>query len=107
MRYAVSPRRETGHLPATRAVPRANVDVGSVSIKHGGEPLGLTSVLLRMGARAVVASVAPLRDEVAVRVMPALHRGLRDGLRPGEALARAVADEPEPVPLVCFGPLVL
>ncbi|MFE5293602.1 CHAT domain-containing protein [Isoptericola sp. NPDC056618] len=82
-------------------------DVGSVSIKHGGEPLGLTSVLLRMGARAVVASVAPLRDEVAVRVMPALHRGLRDGLRPGEALARAVADEPEPVPLVCFGPLVL
>lgn len=82
-------------------------DVGSVSIKHGGEPLGLTSVLLRMGARAVVASVAPLRDEVAVRVMPALHRGLRDGLRPGAALARAVADEPEPVPLVCFGPLVL
>ncbi|MFI2103690.1 CHAT domain-containing protein [Isoptericola sp. NPDC019693] len=82
-------------------------DVGSVSIKHGGEPLGLTSVLLRMGARAVIASVAPLRDEVAVRVMPALHRGLREGLRPGEALARAVADEPEPVPLVCFGPLVL
>jgi tetratricopeptide (TPR) repeat protein len=82
-------------------------DVGSASIRHGGEPLGLTSVLLRMGARAVIASVAPLRDDVAVRVMPALHRGLRDGLRPGEALARAVADEPEPVPLVCFGPLVL
>ena len=82
-------------------------DVGSASIRHGGEPLGLTSVLLRMGARAVIASVAPLRDDVAVRVMPALHEGLRDGLRPGEALARAVAEEPEPVPLVCFGPLVL
>lgn len=82
-------------------------DVGSVSIRHGGEPLGLTSVLLRMGARAVIAAVAPLRDDVAVRVMPALHDGLRAGLRPGEALARAVADEPEPVPLVCFGPLVL
>ena len=82
-------------------------DVGSASIRHGGEPLGLTSVLLRMGARAVIAAVAPLRDDVAVRVMPVLHQGLRDGLRPGEALARAVADEPEPVPLVCFGPLVL
>ncbi|MFE5336343.1 CHAT domain-containing protein [Isoptericola sp. NPDC056573] len=82
-------------------------DVGSASIRHGGEPLGLTSVLLRMGARAVIAAVAPLRDDVAVRVMPVLHQGLRDGLRPGAALARAVADEPEPVPLVCFGPLVL
>ena len=82
-------------------------DVGSASIRYGGEPLGLTSVLLRMGARAVIAAVAPLRDDVAVRVMPALHEGLRDGLRPGAALARAVADEPEPVPLVCFGPLVL
>jgi tetratricopeptide (TPR) repeat protein len=82
-------------------------DVGGVSVRQGGEPLGLTSVLLRMGARAVVASVAPLRDDVAVRVMPALHSALRDGLRPGQALARAVADEPEPVPLVCFGPLVL
>jgi tetratricopeptide (TPR) repeat protein len=80
-------------------------DVGSASIRHGGEPLGLTSVLLRMGARAVIASVAPLRDDVAVRVMPVLHAGLRDGLRPGEALARAVDAETEPVPLVCFGPL--
>jgi hypothetical protein len=55
----------------------------------------------------VIAAVAPLRDDVAVRVMPALHTALRDGLRPGRALARAVADEPEPVPLVCFGPLFL
>ncbi|MFD6177922.1 MULTISPECIES: CHAT domain-containing protein [unclassified Isoptericola] len=92
----------------TRAVMVLSAcDVGSASIRQGGEPLGLTSVLLRMGARAVIASVAPLRDDVAVRVMPVLHVGLRDGLRPGEALARAVADEPEPVPLVCFGPLVL
>ncbi|MGH8964349.1 MAG: CHAT domain-containing protein, partial [Actinomycetes bacterium] len=62
-------------------------DVGSATIKHGGEPLGLTSVLLRMGAHAVIAAVAPLRDDVAVRVMPALHEGLRRGLRPGAALA--------------------
>jgi len=82
-------------------------EVGLSTPRVGGESLGLTSVLLRLGARAVVASVAPLRDDVAARVMPALHAELRDGAMPGTALARAVADEPEPVPLVCFGPLVL
>jgi tetratricopeptide (TPR) repeat protein len=82
-------------------------EVGRSTSRVGGEPLGLTSVLLRHGASAVIAAVAPLRDDVAVRVMPALHTALRDGLRPGRALARAVADEPEPVPLVCFGPLFL
>ncbi len=99
---------ELDGLDLTRSVVVLSAcDVGAVSVRHGGEPLGLTSVLLRMGARAVVASVAPLRDDVAVRVMPALHGALRDGVPPGEALARAVASEPEPVPLVCFGPLVL
>ncbi len=99
---------ELDGLDLTRSVVVLSAcDVGGVSVRHGGEPLGLTSVLLRMGARAVVASVAPLRDDVAVRVMPALHGALRDGVPPGEALARAVAAEPEPVPLVCFGPLVL
>ncbi|MCB7136789.1 CHAT domain-containing protein [Cellulosimicrobium marinum] len=82
-------------------------EVGLSTPRIGGESLGLTSVLLRLGARAVIASVAPLRDDVAARVMPALHAELRDGVMPGTALARAVADEPEPVPLVCFGPLVL
>ncbi|WP_454041296.1 CHAT domain-containing protein [Cellulosimicrobium sp. Marseille-Q8652] len=82
-------------------------EVGLSTPRIGGESLGLTSVLLRLGARAVVASIAPLRDDVAARVMPALHAELRDGAMPGSALARAVADEPEPVPLVCFGPLAL
>jgi len=82
-------------------------EVGLSSPRIGGESLGLTSVLLRLGARAVIASVAPLRDDVAARVMPAFHTELRDGAMPGTALARAIADETEPVPLVCFGPLVL
>ncbi len=83
-------------------------EVGLSTPRIGGESLGLTSVLLRLGARAVIASVAPLRDDVvAARVMPSLHAELRDGAMPGTALARAVADEPEPVPLVCFGPLAL
>ncbi|GAA1974860.1 CHAT domain-containing protein [Isoptericola halotolerans] len=80
-------------------------EVGRSSSRIGGEPLGLTSVLLRLGARAVVAAVAPLRDDVAARVMPRLHRELRDGADAATALARAVRPEPEPVPLVCFGPL--
>ncbi|PRZ07080.1 CHAT domain-containing protein [Isoptericola sp. CG 20/1183] len=82
-------------------------EVGRASTRVGGEPLGLTSVLLRLGARAVVAAVAPLRDDVAVRVMPRLHASLREGLEPAAALAHALADEVEPVPLVCFGPMPL
>lgn len=82
-------------------------EVGRSTPRIGGEPLGLTSVLLRLGSNAVVASVGPLRDDVAARVMPLLHERLRGGLSPGEALAQAVADEPEPVPLVCFGPLAV
>ncbi|MNW57624.1 CHAT domain protein [compost metagenome] len=82
-------------------------EAGLSSVRIGGEPLGLTSVLLRLGARAVVASVAPLRDDVAARVMPEFHGELRAGATPGEALATAVASEDEPVPLVCFGPLAL
>src|SRR5690606_22146653 len=82
-------------------------EVGLSTPRIGGEALGLTSVLLRLGARAVGASVAPLRDDVAARAMPAPHPELRDGAMPGTALGGAVADGPEPVPLVCFGPLVL
>jgi hypothetical protein len=80
-------------------------EVGRASTRVGGEPLGLKSVLLRLGARAVIASVAPLRDDVAARVMPRLHAALVAGVPPSRALAVAVADEPEPVPLVCYGPV--
>lgn len=82
-------------------------EAGLSSIRTGGEALGMTAVLLRLGVSAVIASVAPLRDDVAARVMPAFHEMLRDGATPGDALARAVADDPEPTPLVCFGPLNL
>ncbi|TGJ95088.1 hypothetical protein DLJ96_15770, partial [Actinotalea fermentans ATCC 43279 = JCM 9966 = DSM 3133] len=82
-------------------------EAGLSTVRIGGEPLGLTSVLLRLGAAAVVSSVAPLRDDVAARVMPEFHGRLRAGATPGDALAAAVASEDEPVPLVCFGPLAL
>ncbi|GAB2452046.1 CHAT domain-containing protein [Xylanimonas ulmi] len=82
-------------------------ELGRSTLDVGGEALGFASVLLRHGASAVVAAVAPLRDEAAVRVMPRLHAALREGLRPAAALAAATAPEPEPAPLVCFGPLAL
>jgi tetratricopeptide (TPR) repeat protein len=80
-------------------------EVGGSSQVVGGEVLGLTSVLLRHGARAVVAAVAPLSDAVAARVMPRFHAHLRATDDPEAALAAALADEPEPAPLVCFGSL--
>jgi hypothetical protein len=39
--------------------------------------------------------------------MPRLHGALREGLLPGAALAAATGGEPGPVPLVCFGPMIV
>ncbi|MFJ3403491.1 CHAT domain-containing protein [Promicromonospora sp. NPDC090134] len=80
----------------------SSCEVGGSSQVLGGELLGLTSVLLRLGARAVIASVAKLSDELAARVMPRLHAHLRESDDPEAALAAALRDVAEPVPLVCF-----
>ncbi|MCP2264757.1 CHAT domain-containing protein [Promicromonospora thailandica] len=80
----------------------SSCEVGGSTQVLGGELLGLTSVLLRLGARAVIASVAKLSDELAARVMPRLHAHLRETDDPEAALAAALADVAEPVPLVCF-----
>jgi len=79
-------------------------EVGRATVRPGGEVLGLASVLLRLGAGAVVAALAPLRDDVAAQVMPALHRQLTSGTSPASALAAACASAREPVPLACFAP---
>jgi tetratricopeptide (TPR) repeat protein len=80
----------------------SSCEVGGSTQVLGGEVLGLTSVLLRLGARAVIASVAKLSDELAGRVMPRLHAHLRDSDDPEAALAAALTEVEEPVPLVCF-----
>ncbi|ROS76768.1 CHAT domain-containing protein [Cellulomonas sp. PhB143] len=95
---------ETADLEGATVVLSA-CEVGRTTTRAGGEPLGLTSVLLRHGVRAVVAAVAPLRDDLAAAVMPVLHAHLRAGTAPAGALAAAVASVDEPVPLVAFGPL--
>ncbi|MBA8811422.1 CHAT domain-containing protein [Promicromonospora sukumoe] len=88
-------------LPGS-VVVLSSCEVGGSSQVLGGELLGLTSVLLRLGARAVIASVAKLSDELAARVMPRLHAHLRETDDPEAALAAALRDVAEPVPLVCF-----
>ena len=83
----------------------AACEVGRATARPGGEVLGLASVLLRLGAGAVVAPLAPLRDEVAADVMPRLHARVREGLDPASALTAACSGLDEPVALACFGPL--
>ncbi|BDZ41214.1 CHAT domain-containing protein [Paraoerskovia sediminicola] len=80
-------------------------EVGRSTRRVGGEVLGLKSAFLRLGASAVIAAVAPLRDDVAAAVMPELHGRLAAGDVPDVALAAALPASVEPVPLVCFGPL--
>ncbi|WP_024286948.1 CHAT domain-containing protein [Cellulomonas sp. KRMCY2] len=92
---------EGSSLPGSLVVLSA-CEVGRATVRPGGEVLGLASVLLRLGAGAVVAALAPLRDDVAEAVMPTMHRSLRDGLPPPAALAAACSSIDEPVPLSCF-----
>lgn len=82
-------------------------EVGRSSVRPGGEALGLASVLLRTGVGCVVAAIAPLPDETALRVMTRLHGLLRAGVPVADALAVATSEgsatDGTLVPLVCLG----
>lgn len=88
-------------LPGSLVVLSA-CELGSATPLAGGEALGLAAALVRLGAHAVVAAVAPLRDDVAAAVMPALHAALAAGVPAPRALAEACARTDELVPLVCL-----
>ncbi len=81
-------------------------ELGRATVRPGGEVLGLASALLRLGADGVVASLAPLRDDVAAVVMPVLHSLVAAGVAPVEALAVACSGPGEPVPLAYFASAV-
>lgn len=85
----------------------SSCEVGRASIRAGGEALGLASVLLRTGVGCVVAALAPLPDETALRVMTRTHALLRDEVPIATAVATATQEDREAtgalVPLVCFG----
>jgi CHAT domain len=80
----------------------------AVSDTHpGDELLGFAAALLDMGARTIIASVMPVHDALAKRLMLDLHRRLIAGLTPAAALAEAQAAlsarEPAPNGFVCLG----
>jgi len=74
-------------------------DSGFTETHPGDELMGLSSALLSMGTRSVIASVGLVPDSDATKdLMVALHRGLVSGLSPSEALHRAqmeAAETPE------------
>jgi tetratricopeptide (TPR) repeat protein len=77
-------------------------DLGLATERPGDELLGMTAVLLHGGARCVVAAVARVSDEAAREVTVRYHTGLRRGLAPAQALARATEHRLD-APFVCFG----
>ena len=78
-------------------------ELGLATVRPGDEALGLTSVLLRLGTRSVVAGVARIADDLAAETMSAYHHLLVSGRDSATALAEASALAARPVPLVGFG----
>ena len=79
-------------------------ELGRSVAGSGREALGMTVAWLHAGARCVIASPAPISDDVACEVLERTHTALARGATPSAALAEGIARNPsEPVPLVCFG----
>jgi hypothetical protein len=80
-------------------------ELGLATVRPGDEALGLTSVLLHLGSKSVVAGVARVGDEIAAETMTAYHRALAGGADSAAALATALArnDADHPAPFVNFG----
>jgi CHAT domain-containing protein len=70
--------------------------------RPGDELLGVAAALLGMGTRTIVASVVPVPDEAARRLMLDFHRRLVSGASSAAALAEAQAAE-EMAGFVCLG----
>lgn len=78
-------------------------ELGLATVRPGDEALGLTSVLLHLGTRSVVAGVARVGDDLAADTMIEYHRRLAKGADSASALADAISQQADPVPFVCFG----
>jgi CHAT domain len=81
-------------------------ELGLSTLRPGNEALGLTSVLLHLGARSVLAGVGRVADDVAAEVMEHTHQLMAAGVDSATALARAqvaVSRNDAPAPFVCFG----
>ena len=67
-------------------------ELGLATVRPGDEALGLTSVLLHLGTRCVVAGVARVGDEAAAETMADYHARLAGGADSAAALAAALAE---------------
>jgi CHAT domain-containing protein len=67
-------------------------DLGTSDARPGDELLGFAAALIGMGTRTIIASLVPVPDSGAKRLMIALHRHLLDGDSPSVALAKAQAE---------------
>jgi tetratricopeptide (TPR) repeat protein len=73
----------------------------ALSYRHAGdELLGFSAAMLAMGTRAIVASVVPVPDAAARRLMVVFHTELARGASPASALARS---SPTLEGFVCLG----
>ncbi|MFB9441918.1 CHAT domain-containing protein [Dactylosporangium vinaceum] len=80
-------------LSALRTAPGLLVlsgcDTGVSAVHLGEELLGLTSALLQLGTRTVLASTGPVDDEATAALMADVHKRLAAGYTPAAALAAA------------------
>jgi hypothetical protein len=65
-------------------------DLAASDAHPGDELLGFAAALLDMGTRTIIASVVPVPDAPAKRLMLAVHRHLISGARPAVALSGAL-----------------
>ncbi len=72
--------------PAVVVLPACTA--GQAAVGVGDELIGTASALLGIGVRTVIAPLTVVNDGATVGVMELLHRHLRTGSSPGEALAR-------------------
>ena len=87
---------------APEVVVLSACDLAQSDLRPGDELLGLASALLGMGTRTIIASVVPVPDAGARRLMLDLHRRLVAGEDIASALAHAQVGRPESG-FVCLG----
>src|SRR5262249_13256255 len=79
--------QQLAHAP--ELVVLSACDLALSALHPGDELLGFAAALLGMGTRTIVASVVPVPDAAARRLMLAFHRELLAGAAPATALACA------------------
>src|SRR5262249_22586169 len=66
----------------------SSCDSGVLAPAGADELLGLAHTLAPLGTAGIVAAVVPVNDQATATLMVPLHRHLRDGATPAEALRR-------------------